>query len=53
MYYNSVHSEANTRRIRVVEQCFGSNGEVHLILWTTPDGGVCVVNCENDYHWMA
>ena len=24
----AVHSEANTRRIRVVEQCFGSNGEV-------------------------
>ena len=27
-----VHSEANTRRIRVVEQCFGSNGVVSFFL---------------------
>ena len=26
-----VHSEANTRRIRVVEQCFGSNGAVSRV----------------------
>ncbi len=27
-----VHTEANTRRIRVVEQCFGSNGMVSVVV---------------------
>ena len=29
----TVHSEANARRIRVVEQCFGSNGVVSVHMW--------------------
>lgn len=31
LHIMSEHSEANTRRIRVVEQCFGSNGVVSCI----------------------
>ena len=30
-----VHSEANHRRIAIVEQCFGSNGQVSTYMYIT------------------